>query len=462
MVRRFSPLILGLQFLLDIVLTLLSVKIAEQLRLHIVTGLERREEFVAVQPWVYLLVLGLWVCFFLLFGSFRSARGTSLLVDLSTLWLSITTSMLVLASVFYLLALVPPDAPSRLFYFYFYLTDLLVLGLWRLLLFKAVGMVRRKGRHLRQVLLVGGGVNARHVAVRLQGREPAGVALVGYVGPQDGALLPKVAYLGELESVVDVVHQHDIDEVIIALPASDHLQALRMNAQLQETGINVRMLPDLFEMMAMRARVEDFYGLPLINISESSMNLVQASIKRAFDVTLAGFLGALLSPLLIALAAWIKIGSPGPILIHQRRVGAGGRVFRMHKFRTMSWQPDEIDAAFEKRADDPRVTRAGRVLRRTSMDELPQLWNVLVGEMSLVGPRPELPIIVESYEPWQRKRFMVPPGMTGWWQINGRSEQSMHLNTEADLFYIQNYSILLDVQILLRTVSAVIKGKGAY
>jgi lipopolysaccharide/colanic/teichoic acid biosynthesis glycosyltransferase len=112
--------------------------------------------------------------------------------------------------------------------------------------------------------------------------------------------------------------------------------------------------------------------------------------------------------------------------------------------------------------DDPRVTRVGAVLRRTSLDELPQLWNVLKGEMSIVGPRPELPAIVELYEPWQRKRFVVPPGMTGWWQVNGRAERSMHLNTEIDLFYVQNYSILLDLQILARTVGAVIKGRGAY
>jgi lipopolysaccharide/colanic/teichoic acid biosynthesis glycosyltransferase len=134
----------------------------------------------------------------------------------------------------------------------------------------------------------------------------------------------------------------------------------------------------------------------------------------------------------------------------------------MHKFRTMLWEPEKLDRAAVKRQRDPRVTRAGRFLRRTSLDELPQLWNVVRGEMSLVGPRPELPAIVDLYEPWQRKRFAVPPGMTGWWQVNGRSERSMHLNTEIDLYYVQNYSILLDVQILLRTLGAVIKGKGAF
>jgi lipopolysaccharide/colanic/teichoic acid biosynthesis glycosyltransferase len=128
----------------------------------------------------------------------------------------------------------------------------------------------------------------------------------------------------------------------------------------------------------------------------------------------------------------------------------------------MRWDPETLDAAFAKSPNDPRITRLGRVIRRTSFDELPQLWNVLRGEMSLVGPRPELPIIVQGYQDWQHKRFRVQPGMTGWWQIHGRGELAMHLNTEFDLFYVQNYSVLLDIQILLRTLGAVIRGNGAY
>jgi exopolysaccharide biosynthesis polyprenyl glycosylphosphotransferase len=235
-----------------------------------------------------------------------------------------------------------------------------------------------------------------------------------------------------------------------------------MTAQLEESRANVRILPDVFEMAAMKARVEDFYGLPLISIREPSITPVQARVKRGFDLVLSAILLMVLSPLMLLVALWVRLDSPGPVLIHQRRVGAGGMPFFMHKFRTMYWRPEGPEAAVPKQPDDPRVTRAGRFLRRTSLDELPQLWNVLRGEMSLVGPRPELPAIVDLYEPWQRKRFLVPPGMTGWWQVNGRAERSMHLNTEIDLYYVQNYSILLDLQILLRTLGAVIRGRGAY
>ncbi|RPI33345.1 MAG: sugar transferase, partial [Chloroflexota bacterium] len=172
----------------------------------------------------------------------------------------------------------------------------------------------------------------------------------------------------------------------------------------------------------------------------------------------------------IALA--IKLDSPGPVIFKQLRAGENGRLFWIYKFRSMVVDADkqlqdvirydDSGRMIHKLPGDPRITRVGHVLRRASLDELPQLINVLKGEMSLVGPRPELPMLVEQYEQWQRKRFAVPPGITGWWQVNGRSEKVMHLNTEDDLYYIQNYSILLDFQILVKTAWVVLRGKGAY
>jgi len=173
---------------------------------------------------------------------------------------------------------------------------------------------------------------------------------------------------------------------------------------------------------------------------------------------------------LISLVVWIFDGRP--VFFLQKRVGENGRIFEMYKFRTMIKNADKIKEVVEqtdaegnlihKNEDDPRVTGIGRFLRRFSLDELPQLFNVVMGTMSLVGPRPELPYLVEKYHAWQRKRFAVPPGITGWWQINGRSERVMHLHTEDDLYYINNYSLWLDIQILIRTIWTVLLGKGAY
>jgi len=384
------------------------------------------------------------------------------MLDIGKLWLSITVSMLVLASTFYLLALQPPVAPSRLFYLYFYLLDMALLTIAHIALYRVLTVIRQRGLHLRRVVLVGAGVQARHVAVRLRGQERTGLVLVGYFGPPLEQPVAGLRCLGDVSDLLPVVQAHEIDEVVVALPASAHAEILRLNTELQDTDVSVRILPDVFEMFAMRARVEDFYGLPLISLREPSMNPVQAVVKRAFDLVVAASLSIVALPFMLAIAIWIRLDSAGPVVIHQRRVGASGKTFSMHKFRSMGWKPDDLDAPVDKVRDDPRVTRAGRVLRRTSLDELPQLWNVLVGEMSLVGPRPELSAIVDQYDPWQRKRFNVPPGMTGWWQVHGRADRSMHLNTEMDLYYVQNYSILLDVQILVRTLGAVIKGRGAF
>jgi exopolysaccharide biosynthesis polyprenyl glycosylphosphotransferase len=194
--------------------------------------------------------------------------------------------------------------------------------------------------------------------------------------------------------------------------------------------------------------------------------------KRIFDL-LFGFLALLFAlPLMLICALLVYLEDGTPIIFRQTRVGRDGRLFEIYKFRTMIRNAEQLQAhvterdvhgkLLHKTKDDPRVTRVGRVLRRFSLDELPQLFNVLAGTMSLVGPRPEIPYLVETYEPWQHKRFAVLPGMTGWWQVTGRSDKPMHLHTEDDLYYIQNYSIWLDLQIILRTVWVVISGKGAY
>jgi exopolysaccharide biosynthesis polyprenyl glycosylphosphotransferase len=234
----------------------------------------------------------------------------------------------------------------------------------------------------------------------------------------------------------------------------------------------VRIVPDLFEMVSVRAHVEDFWGVPLIGLRDPVITGFDRVFKRAFDLVVASLLLVLLSPVMLLIALAIKMESDGPALFKQERVGENGRLFSIYKFRTMIQGADKLIPKLEEQGiyangvykvkDDPRVTRVGRVLRRMSLDELPQLFNVLKGEMSLVGPRPEQPWIVERYESWQRKRLSVMPGMTGWWQVNGRSDRPLYLNTELDLYYIQNYSPILDIKILWKTIWVVLKGKGAY
>lgn len=196
--------------------------------------------------------------------------------------------------------------------------------------------------------------------------------------------------------------------------------------------------------------------------------------KRLFDLAVSALLLLILFPLMLAIALFIKLDSPGPVLFRQQRAGQHGRLFWMIKFRSMVTGAEKEEEEllqttadgrrlFAKSPHDPRITRAGYFLRRSSLDELPQLFNVLKGEMSLVGPRPELPRLVEQYEPWQRARFAAPQGMTGWWQVNGRMQRAtLQQRVEDDLFYIRNYSLWLDLRILWKTIQAVLAGEGAY
>ncbi|NJL56152.1 sugar transferase [bacterium] len=198
----------------------------------------------------------------------------------------------------------------------------------------------------------------------------------------------------------------------------------------------------------------------------------QRMFKRAFDFSVALTVLLLILPVLAVIALAIKLDSEGPVFFKQVRIGENGKPFKMYKFRSMVVNAEKLQAqinqtdidgnTIHKMRNDPRVTRVGRIIRKTSLDELPQFINVLIGNMSLVGPRPELPWLVEEYEPWQRQRFAVPQGITGWWQVNGRSDKPCHLNTDQDIYYIQNYSFALDIKILLMTVPALVQGKGAF
>ena len=194
--------------------------------------------------------------------------------------------------------------------------------------------------------------------------------------------------------------------------------------------------------------------------------------KRAFDLVVGFFALILALPLMILVAMMIYLEDGSPVIFRQKRVGKGGRLFEIFKFRTMVRNAEHLQNQLQRRdihgnllqksKNDPRITRVGRVLRRFSLDELPQLFNVFNGTMSLVGPRPEIPYLAEKYEPWQLKRFTVLPGMTGWWQVNSRNAQPMQLHIEYDLYYIQNYSVCLDLQIIFRTIWVVLIGRGSY
>jgi exopolysaccharide biosynthesis polyprenyl glycosylphosphotransferase len=304
----------------------------------------------------------------------------------------------------------------------------------------------------------------------------AGVANMACVGYVDDAQIspPKTRPLlqGGIKDIRAVIDKLGVTDVVIALPHSVYQRMSEVVAMTDDLPVKVWVALGFFDLALYKTDIEDFAGIPMLDLRAAALSDYQLLVKRGFDLFFGSLALVLTLPImgLIAIVIWLDDGSP--IIFRQKRVGENGRIFDMYKFRTMVKdaeklkelveQKDENGNLIHKTENDPRVTRTGRFLRRFSLDELPQFFNVVMGSMSLVGPRPEMPYLVKNYQPWQRKRFAVPPGLTGWWQVNGRSERAMHLHTEDDLYYITNYSLGLDLLILLRTTWIVLLGRGAY
>jgi exopolysaccharide biosynthesis polyprenyl glycosylphosphotransferase len=450
----------------DVLITLLSLYAASRFRFAIDFGNDIGLEQVQT-PWpLYMSVAVIWVVIFLLLTPQRALFTRSLLEAVGRLIASVMLASATFAGLLYLSF----RDVSRLQFLYFVALNLGLLLAFHLVV-RSVIQARNRRSFQRRVLVVGSPRTAEQLSEEFRRRVWAGVTVVGYLS--DGHDAPcSVPRLGMINDTSRLVTELHIDEVIFALPPQLHDRVAQISLPLLQQPVMVHMIPGLLDLAFSRTPVDSVGGIPLISLRESALSESQRVLKRLFDFMASGILLLILSPVMLVIALLIRLESPGPIFFRQERIGENGRRFKMVKFRSMYQDAEKRwhevarrDAAgnlIHKAEDDPRITGVGRRLRRTSLDELPQLFNVLRGEMSLVGPRPEMPYIAAEYEPWQWQRFRVPPGMTGWWQVNGRSGKPMHLNTEDDLYYIQNYSFWLDLRILLKTVLVVFQGQGAF
>lgn len=424
-------------------------------------------------PWELIgLVAVIWLTLQLIFSTPRLVRTGRLLDGIWRLIATVGLSSLTLAGMLFLSF----RDTSRMFFIYFVLLDLVAL-----VLFYSVArlIIRRRSQHGRvrsRVLVAGTGHTGMRLARGIADSTTGIPALVGFLSPSSeevGSTIGGVPVLGKLEDAVPVIAESKIDEIIIALPLESHPRVVKLVRQLQSTPVHIKLVPDFLDFAVMHASVDYVEGLPVVGLRGPALNDQARIAKRMFDILSSVLLLAISAIPMLVIAFLVRRDSPGPALYFSDRVGENGRLFKMYKFRTMVdgadqrfgevKERDEHGTLSFKNPGDPRITPVGRWLRRTSLDELPQLINVLKGEMSLVGPRPELPEIVrEEYEPWQWSRFTVPQGMTGWWQVHRRGYEHQHLCTADDLYYIQNYSLLLDIKILFRTVLVVFTGQGAY
>jgi exopolysaccharide biosynthesis polyprenyl glycosylphosphotransferase len=325
----------------------------------------------------------------------------------------------------------------------------------------------------RRALIVGSGLAAVLVAEKIEHHPELGLETIGFVddGPRRSVRGRKEPLLGGIDDLCDVIGRTGAEVVIFGYThnaTSDMLLTLHK----VDPSVEVLMMPRYFQFVSAGMRVDDLAGMPLLRINRHELGPVERGLKRAEDVIIGGIAALLLLPFLPFIALAIKLDSPGPVFFSQERIGRRGRPFRMYKFRSMSQSAESDEAAAEMlRQEDPRglkwksdnrVTKLGAFLRKSSVDELPQLINVLKGDMSLVGPRPAVAEEVAAYDAWQEKRLTVAPGITGMWQVNGRSDVAFDERIWLDFMYIDSWSLWLDLSILLKTIPAVLSAKGAY
>ncbi len=460
--------------LADVLLTVLAFEAAYQTRAHLGTllGLER---VFYMHVTVKVLLLGWSVLVFVTFGNWfhvydrlDSAHTRVILRD--TLH-QVATGMAAIILFQYLLRL---DL-SRPFIALLAAYSYVLLSLFRLKAGALVGLIRREFGKPHYVMVVGLGERAQRLAQALEDSAEYGVRLVGFFAdqadPPSEIVLRKAYPVHALSALHDLLRGRVIDEIIFSVDS-------RMLPDLEETflfcdeeGVRTRVAVDFFPHVNSNVYLDRFANAPLLTFAAAPHDEMRLVVKRATDVTMAAAGLLLFAPLMLAIALVIRLTSPGPAIFRQVRCGLNGRRFEFYKFRSMCENAEELKAALAhlnqkqlafKIPNDPRLTTVGRWLRKFSMDEWPQLWNVLRGDMSLVGPRPAIPEEVEQYKRWQRRRLRMRPGLTCLWAISGRDHVDFDTWMKLDMQYIDNWSLSLDWKIILRTVPKVLTGRGAH
>jgi Undecaprenyl-phosphate glucose phosphotransferase len=411
------------------------------------------------------LVAVLWISVFALMRVYEARRMLGRFHELQLLLKAHGVALLGFIAITYLFE---EYRYSRVVMLYFAALGSVTIATFRLSMRNALRSLRARGFNLRYVLAVGEGSLMEGLIQRLELFPELGLRVKGLVTREESSIgsirgVPVVGHFGDLAGLVRSSH---VDEVLIALPSAQSEDLNQLLAMLDNETVDIRIVPDLLRFVTLRCDIEEFNGLPIVRINDSPLVGWGAMGKRVTDIVLSSVALVLLSPLLLLLAILIKVTSPGPVLYVQERMGLDGRSFPMLKFRSMRADAEDASGPVWAQAADNRRTAFGTFLRKTSLDELPQFWNVLLGDMSLVGPRPERPIFVNQFRtqvPHYMLRHKVRAGITGWAQVNGwRGNTSLDRRIECDLFYIRNWSYALDLKILILTLWKGFIHKNAY
>ena len=361
------------------------------------------------------------------------------------------------------------DDFSRQLVFLFYGIDTVLEVVVRFLIRRALVNIRKKGMNLKRILLVGYSRAAEEYIDRINANPQWGYVVRGILDDniERGTMYKGVKVIGRIDNLLVILPQNHLDEIAITLGLNEYYKLERIVGLCEKSGVHTKFIPDYNNIIPTKPYTEDLLGLPVINIRHVPLsNTFNMMVKRTMDVCGSLLCIVLFSPVMLLMAALIKLTSPGPLIFKQERVGLHNRPFKMYKFRSMEVQTEREEQKGWTVKNDARVTGIGRFMRKTSIDELPQLFNVLKGDMSLVGPRPERPQFVEKFReeiPRYMVKHQVRPGMTGWAQINGyRGDTSIRKRIEYDLYYIENWTVGLDFKILFLTCFKGFINKNAY
>ena len=424
-------------------------------------------ELVLMSGIVYLF----WILLFFFFGLYRSWYAQSRFDEFVTLVKTITLGIFI---IFLLTLDLPKDVEnpvplSRAMIVSYWLAMCLTVGTGRMTLRTIQRKLLERGIGLRNTLIVGNGSKAQELYDRVLDYPALGYRVVGMISVEqklEANRASKVSHLGNLSQLERVMHDHDVEEVLIALEGNERQRVIDIIGSCNGHSINLKIVPDLYDIVVGQARTNQIYGFPLIEILPELMPAWERRVKRFIDILVSLVILLLFSPIWILAAIAIKIDSRGPVLYTQDRVGRNDSIFKIRKFRSMRLDAESMTGPVWADKDDPRITRIGRILRAPRIDEVPQLINVLKGEMSLIGPRPERPYFVEKLKkeiPYYSRRLRVRPGITGWAQIKHVYDQSLddvRKKLQYDLYYLENMSLKMDLKIILSTIYTVLSRRG--
>lgn len=425
-------------------------------------GIPELGQYVSMLLFIWLI----WAFVFRRMGLYRPMRGVRRSRELWVLINANAMAILLLISMTYLF-MEKNIQFSRLVFGCFWALATVLTVLERSALRFLLREVRRKGYNLRYMLIVGAGQVAADMASRIRLHQELGIQLVGCLS-RDGEErrgAGGIPIVGRYDDLSQFIGRTDIDQIVVALPLEDHQLLPGIMEELKDSILDIKVIPDLYQFTSIGGAIEEFEGLPVISLQGCPLDGINLFTKRALDLVFATGLLIVFSPLMAIIALLIKCTSRGPVLFRQERVSFDGSPFKIIKFRTMRTNAEASGPGWTTPGDD-RVTRVGRILRSTSLDELPQLFNVLKGDMSIVGPRPERPVFIKQFRqkiPRYMLRHKVPAGITGWAQVHGwRGDTSIDKRIEYDLYYIENWSVLLDLKILCMTLVNGFRNRNAY